>query len=351
MEVSRACPFRIGLQFLAFLLVLALPVAGVAQTTPFDTNSRTADTPLNGTLEGTVLDATGKPLSGALITVASAQISDARATQSDAEEAYAFTDLPAGVYRLTVSVPSFDSFTNPEIALRSGQSLQLPPVMMQVSVVSTSVEVTATNHDVAEAQMKSEQQQRILGILPNYYTVYFQDPAPLSAEQKMRLAFRSAIDPFNFAASAAQAVSEVNSKDFAAYGTGAEGFGKRFGAAYADGFSGTLLGSGVMPALLHQDPRYYYKGTGTVAARIAYALSWTVRCKGDNGNWQPNYSFLLGDIAAAGISDLYYPAALRNNGAQTVKYSLFNFASQGVNALLQEFLFKRITTHAKDPGK
>jgi hypothetical protein len=226
----------------------------LAQTTLSHPTGRTTDMPSNGTLQGTVLDASGGLLSGAEITVTNVQTSETRVIRTDAAGAYAFTCIPAGAYRFTVSVPSFDSFTNPEITLKSGQTLQLPPVMMQVTVVSTSVEVTASNHEVAEAQMKSEEKQRILGILPNYYTAYYQNPAPLSAGQKMRLALRSAIDPFNFAASAAQAASEVNSKDFQAFGTGAEGFGKRYAAAYADNFSGTVLGSGVMPALLHQDP-------------------------------------------------------------------------------------------------
>jgi hypothetical protein len=223
--------------------------------------------------------------------------------------------------------------------------------MMHVAVVSSNVEVTATRREIAEAQMKSEQQQRIFGVLPNYYVVYFPDPVPLSAGQKMRLAFRLAIDPVNIGIDAAQAGLEANSKNFKEYGTGAEGFGKRFAAAYVGDLSGTIIGSGILPALLRQDPRYYYKGTGTFTARVLYALSWSFRCKGDNGKWQLNYSSILGNLATTGISNLYLPEAIRTDGVQTLKYSLLNLASQGVSSVLQEFVFKRITSHANDPGK
>src|SRR5207248_2519656 len=185
--------------------------------------------------------------------------------------------------------------------------------------------------------------------LPNYYVVYFKNPAPLNASQKMRLAFRLSVDPVTFGLAAVQAATETNSKDYAAYGTGAKGFAKRYAAAYADGFIGTMIGSGLLHATLRQDPRYYYKGTGTVRARVLYALSWSFRCKGDNGNWQINYSSLLGDIASSSISGPYDPKGI--NPSQTAKYIALNVASRGVDALFQEYLFKRITTHANEPGK
>lgn len=197
--------------------------------------------------------------------------------------------------------------------------------------------------------MKSEIQQRLLGFLPNYYVAYFKDPAPLNAGQKMRLALRLTIDPVTFGIAAIQAANETNSKDYQAYGTGAEGFAKRYAAAYADGFIGTMIGSGLLHAALRQDPRYYYKGTGTVRARVLYALSWSFRCKGDNGQWQLAYSSLLGDIASSSISGLYHPKGI--NVSQTAKGIMLSSVSQGVNALFQEFLFKRITTHSNEPGK
>ncbi|MBV9441490.1 MAG: carboxypeptidase regulatory-like domain-containing protein, partial [Acidobacteriaceae bacterium] len=222
-------------------------------------------------------------------------------------------------------------------------------ITLYLAAVSSKTEVTASKQEVAEAQMKSEVEQRLLGFLPNYYVVYFKDPVPLNAGQKMRLAFRLSIDPVTFGLAAVQAAVETNSKDFEAYGTGAEGFAKRYAAAYADGFIGTMVASGLLHAVLRQDPRYYYKGTGTVRSRVLYALSWSFRCKGDDGKWQIAYSSLIGNVASSTISGLYYPNGI--SASQTVKNSMLNLASQGVDALFQEFLFKRLTTHSKDPGK
>jgi carboxypeptidase family protein len=343
---------RIGIQswtLLFFVPVLAF-TEGVPEVPPSSAAQSTAIIAA-GMIQGTVLDASGASLSGAGVTLTDVRTGATYNTQTDAVGSYSFTALNANEFRLAASAPGFDSFTIADIALASGQTLELSPIMMHVAVVSSNVEVTATRREIAEAQMKSEQQQRIFGVLPNYYVVYFPDPVPLSAGQKMRLAFRLAIDPVNIGIDAAQAGLETNSENFKEYGTGAEGFGKRFAAAYVGDVSGTIIGSGILPALLRQDPRYYYKGTGTFTSRLLYALSWSFRCKGDNGKWQLNYSSILGNLATTGISDLYLPEAIRADGVQTLKYSLLSLASQGVSSVLQEFVFKRMTSHANEPGK
>ena len=73
-----------------------------------------------------------------------------------------------------------------------------------------------------------------------------------------------------------------------------------------------MLGGAVFPSLFKQDPRYFYKGTGSISSRALYAIANSVICKGDNERWQPNYSAILGGIAAGGISNLYYPASNRS---------------------------------------
>jgi hypothetical protein len=95
--------------------------------------------------------------------------------------------------------------------------------------------------------------------------------------------------------------------------------------------------------VLHQDPRYFYKGTGRIASRALYAIASVVICKGDNGRWQPNYSNVLGDLAAAGISNLYYPASDRDGAELTIRNSLIGTAGGAVGNLFQEFLIKRIS--------
>ncbi len=335
----------ISTRFSALLLFSSFPIFVWAQPPAL----QTVDLAASAVIQGTILDEAGGTVVGAALTLTNIDTGETRTTESDSLGTYFFSGLRASDFTLLISARGFSSFTNQRITLASNQTLQLPQITLHLAAVSSNTQVTASKEEVAEAQMKSEVKQRLLAFLPNYYVVYFQDPVPLNAGQKMRLAFRLTVDPVTFGLAAVQAANETNSKDYAAYGTGAEGFAKRYAAAYADGFIGTVIGSGLLHAVLRQDPRYYYKGTGTVRARVLYALSWSFRCKGDNGKWQINYSSLLGDIASSEISGLYYPNGI--SGSQTAKSTMLNVASRGVNALFQEFLFKKITTHANEPGK
>jgi hypothetical protein len=327
----------------------ALFVFSVVQSAAWPQEPTTGSAP-QGVVQGRVLDEAGAEVAATPVKL-KCETGESHTTNTDAEGNYSFSALPAGEFALTVTAPGFAAFTNPRILLAAGQTVQLADITLHVAATSSHADVIASKRDVAEAQMQSEVKQRLIGFLPNYYVVYFKDPVPLTAGQKMRLAFRLAIDPVNVGIDAAQAAAQTNSEDYKEYGTGAEGFSKRFAAAYADDFIGTVIGSGLINALLRQDPRYYYKGTGTVRSRVLYALSWSFRCKGDNGNWQLNYSALLGHMATASISNLYYPKAISNSPGETAKYSALGLASESVNALLQEFLFKKLTTHSNEPGK
>ncbi len=82
--------------------------------------------------------------------------------------------------------------------------------------------------------------------------------------------------------------------------------------------SGTFVGSAILPSLLKQDPGYFYKGTCSRKSRFLHDIATSVICKGDNRRWQPNYWFIIGNLAAGGISNLYYPAQNRNGAALTL---------------------------------
>ena len=126
------------------------------------------------------------------------------------------------------------------------------------------------------------------------------------------------------------------------YVQGAKGYGQRLGAGYADAFADIMLGGAILPSLLHQDPRYYYRGTGTKKSRALHALSSPFICKGDNGRWQPNYSSVGGDLASGAISNLYYPET--NRGSELLfKNALITSSGRMVNSLIQEFILRRFT--------
>jgi hypothetical protein len=213
----------------------------------------------------------------------------------------------------------------------------------------------------AEEELKVEQHQRIGGVIPNFNAVLDGSVVPLSAKQKIRASFRSAIDPYQFAlagivAGYGQATDSHSSIDSNGvrhgYEQGWTGYAKRYGSSFADQFDGTILGNGVFPAVLHQDARYFRLGKGKVSHRFIYAIGSTVRCKGDNGKWQPNYSNLLGNFASGGISNLYYPAADRGF-ALTIEQGLLVTAEGAFGGLLIEF-YPDIQKHVfrqKDKGQ
>jgi hypothetical protein len=230
-------------------------------------------------------------------------------------------------------------------ALMAGQSPQAPaeppvspaPVQAQTLPCQPGQPARKTaEQQRAEEELRQQKKQRILGVIPNFNTSNVQNAATLSPRQKFSLAFKSALDPFEFAAAAADAGLSQWENEYPGYGQGAQGYGKRLGASYADNFYGTLLGGAVFPVLLHQDPRYFRKGSGSFKGRLFYAISTTVICKGDNGKWQPNYSNVLGNIAAGGISNLYYPSTDRGAGL-TFERATTVTAEGAIGAVFVEF--------------
>jgi hypothetical protein len=135
---------------------------------------------------------------------------------------------------------------------------------------------------------------------------------------------------------------------FKEYGQGAQGYGKRFGAGYADTVTSTFIGGAILPSLLKQDPRYFYKGNGSTGARALYAIANSVICKGDNRRWQPNYSSILGSLAAGGISNLYYPANDRNGAELTFENAAIGIGATAVSNLFQEFVIRKLTPSVRN---
>jgi hypothetical protein len=197
-------------------------------------------------------------------------------------------------------VPATRADITPGAAQDSSQQSSTPPPLSQ--------------QEKAAEELKRQERQRIAGVVPNFNVSYTEDAAPLSRKQKLHLAFRTAVDPVSFGIAAFDAGLSQAENDFPGYGQGAQGYAKRFGASYADNFDGTMIGNAIFPILLKQDPRYFRRGKGRFSTRLLYALSTTVWCKNDNGSHGPNYSNILGNLAAGGISNLYYPSTDRGAG-------------------------------------
>lgn len=298
--------------------------------------------PSLSTIFGTVLDSTGAVVPGARVSLIGPAGTSDRLMLTSSSGEFSFAGLASAGFRISATSPGMGTYVSPQIQLSAGETHELTGVILPIASTSADVRVVATMKEIATEQVKAEEKQRVLGVVPNFYASYIWNAAPLSSKQKYALAFRSVIDPVTFVLDAAVAGSEQASNEFPGYGQGAQGYGKRFGAAYADDFVGTIIGGAILPSVLHQDPRYFYKGSGTIRSRLFYAISTSVICKGDNGHFQPNYSSMLGSFASSAVSNAYYPASDRGLGL-TISGGLIGIASQSASNVLQEFLVKKLT--------
>jgi hypothetical protein len=299
-----------------------------------------------GQVSGTVKDVDGAVVNGATITLEDELTHEQSTSTSDATGFFKFKTLSPGEFHITISADGFADWSVAEIVLKSGENQELTRITLKIAPVKTYVEAIDL-HELAIEQVRAEETQRILGIIPNYYAVYSRNAAPMSPRLKFSLAWKTELDPFSVFSSGVIAGVQQSQNDFPGYGQGAQGYGKRFGASYADTFSDIMLSGAILPVLLHQDPRYFYKGTGSVLSRTLYALATTVVCKGDSGRWQPNYSNVFGTLASGAISNVYYPQSSRGVKL-TINNTLLNLAGGAIGDLAQEFFLKKITPKA-DP--
>jgi hypothetical protein len=297
-----------------------------------------------GAITGTVLDAHREVLRGARVTLAGQSGSPIRVLESGSNGEFAFTGLPPDTYQLAVTAPGMISFVSSAVSLHGGET-RLVSVTLSVFGGASSVTVSGDKEQLAEEQVQIAVRQRVGGIIPNFYSSYDWNAPPMGAKQKFQLSFRSIIDPVSLFTTAGVAGVQQYRDTFSAYGGGIGGYGKRYGAGLADDVTGTLLSRGVYPSVFHQDPRYFYKGMGSIRSRMLYAISAAVIARGDDGRWKPNYSHVLGTFSAAGISNLYYPASDR--GASLVLWNgLVGMGESALKNLLREFVFKGVTSHA-----
>jgi hypothetical protein len=310
---------------------------------PHTTGQQASEQQSDGSIIGIVLDTEGAEVPNALVILENTDSKVERTLTTDGAGSFKFDAVEAGRFSLTITSSGFAPWVSTDLALQTGQSYAVPPVALEIASAMTDVEVTVTRHDIAEDQMHFAEKQRVLGVFPNFYASYIWNAAPLSAGQKFRLAIRSSIDPVSIAIPAVVAGVEQWQNGFSGYGQGTRGYAKRFGASYTDGFTSMMIGGAILPSILRQDPRYFYKGTGSIRSRALYAIATVVICKGDNGHWQPNYSNVLGNLASASISNLYYPSTDRNGARLTIDNWLVGTASGAVSSLFQEFLVKRIS--------
>jgi hypothetical protein len=300
--------------------------------------------PQTATIIGTAVDTDTAAIPGAKVTVLNASGVEVISVKSDDVGNFQLSGLPVGVpYTVTIQAKGFGSLRLENVTLTAGQTYDLSGAKMSPSA-EMSVDAS-TAAQIAVMEVHEEEQQRILGIIPNFYVVYDNNVVPLSSKLKYKLALKAATDVTALVGAAF--LAGIDQAAYTpAYVEGAKGYGQRVGANYADAASDVLIGGAILPSLLHQDPRYFYQGTGTKKSRILHAISSPFVCRGDDGKSEFNYSSVGGDLISGALTEVYFPPSNRGVGL------VFNQAGvttggRILNALAQEFLFSKLTTKAK----
>jgi hypothetical protein len=325
------------------------PGHGPQQRGPASTGEELPGQRLPGSISGTVSDQSGALVAGARVRLTREDQSLNQEALSDDDGQFSFANIAPGPFQLIITSGGFATQTSSGM-LGSGENYIVTQIALEIAADSTEVRVEVSQTEVAEEEIKVEEKQRVLGVIPNFYVSYVPNAVPLTSKQKFKLAWKTIVDPVTFAWTGAVAGVEQAQNDFSGYGQGAQGYAKRYGAAYADGVTGTFIGSAILPSLLKQDPRYFYKGTGSKRSRILYAIANAVICKGDNGHWQANYSSIIGGLAAGGISNLYYPARNRNGAGLTFETALIGTGATAATNLFQEFIVRKFTPKVANNG-
>jgi hypothetical protein len=318
------------------LLILSLTLGA-----PVRAQEPVSARPATAHITGTVTDGNGDTLSGATVVLQGPGSEDSRKLQSNDNGFFDFDQLASGTYHVSVSAPDFTQWTSPELSLSPSQYMILTDCTLRIASVTTTVNVAYRPEEIATEQVEIAETQRVLGIIPNFYVVYDPNPAPLTAKLKYHLALKTSTDAFTvLGVGAFAAINQAG--DTPNYPQGWAGYGDRFGAAAADGISDIMIGGAILPSLLHQDPRYFFQGTGSTKSRVVHAISSPFVCHGDSGKLQPNYSSIGGDLGSSALSNLYYPASDRGTGLVFQNFAITT-GERMLSSLVQEFVLSKLT--------
>jgi hypothetical protein len=205
-------------------------------------------------------------------------------------------------------------------------------------------------------QDDEELPKRMFGMIPDFENT--NDTAanrhPLTVQQKYALSLHQAFDISTHIGNAFQAALEQAGNGQPHYGQGWGAYGQRFAANEGDQISASLLIYGVLPSLLHDDPRYFRQGKGSAVSRIWYAINRTVITRRDKGTSGFNTPEMAGQLMSSGISTIYYPPRDRSVGRVFSNWVVNLGGNSGYNVLSEYYpdlvrgLFHR---HPKPTGQ
>jgi len=326
-------------------MLMLVVLIGVTLTASISAQSFESVNTSTGSVVGTVTDSTGDPIQGANVVLQGPGVERLSAISKD-DGGFAFEQAVAGVpYQIVVTAEGYGDW-NSSVTVEADQKQTLPEINLRILTVQPAVTVSYSSKEVAAQQLKAEEQQHVLRFIPNYWVTYEARPEPLTAKMKFHLAYKSLTSPAFFARTVAWAGVQQARDNPSEWQQGTKGYSKRLGAGFADAVTGGLISNAVLPSLLHQDPRYFYDGTGTKWSRARHAMTAPFVCKGDSGAWQPNYSQMGGSLIGYSIATAYYPSSNRNAGHVFQTFGI-DMGLHVVGSLAQEFVLGKFTSRGK----
>jgi hypothetical protein len=188
-------------------------------------------------------------------------------------------------------------------------ALPVAPVQEQISLISAP-DILPSAPRPTEIVLKNN---RLFYVLANYSTVEKHDEfTTLPTKTKFKLSYKTMTDPVTVSFLGAIALMGQARNSDPSYGQGLQGYSKRYATTYTDSAIGTFMTTSAFPTLLHQDPRYFQLGTGGAWHRVKYSVSRIFVTRSDTGKSQFNFSEIVGNAVAAGISNTYHPDYQRN---------------------------------------
>ena len=326
------------------VLLLIVLAGGLPLVVPLFAQSLQAENARTGSISGTVVDIGNDPVPDATVVLQGPE-GDSREVATKDDGTFAFENVTPGIaYQIDIAAEGLAAWKS-TVTIEPGQNKAITEVKLRIAAIQRAVTVGYSPKEVATQQLKAEEQQRVLRFIPNMYVVYDPHPEPLTTKMKFHLAYKGLTHPSFFGLEAAWAgvLQAANTPD---YPQGAKGYGERFGANLAGGVSEGLFANAILPSLLHQDPRYFYQGTGTKGSRARHAILAPFVCKGDNGALQPNYSQMGGLLISSSLANAYYPGS--NRGAELIfKNFGTNMGIHVALGLAQEFILGKLTSKGK----
>ena len=295
-----------------------------------------------GSIHGTVVDTSGASVAGAQVKLSLDGRGPDQDTRSGDGGEFSFQNVAPGPYRLSFTARGF-ALKTVTGELGEGKKLDIASTSLAIDTLITGVSVTQDQTALAEAQIKVQEQQRLVGVFPNFFTSYDFDAAPLNARQKLELTARTWLDPSAFVINGIIAGVWQAQNTHKGFGQGLQGYGKRYGASFADYGTSLLLEKVVTTTIFRQDPRYFYRGTGTTRSRVLYAISRIFVCRGDNKKDQFCYSSFVNRFGAGFVSNYYYPAVDRDKPGVILRNATMGIGFDALGNLFQEFLARKVS--------